>query len=377
MTDQYDPQTGEVSQERAITVAYQAPLPVMNDPQVALALARPRPTFKAIQAKIVELATMDEESAAECLYALVRGSKKKNKQGNSDDTEAKPIEGPSIRLAEIAAQQYGNCRIDAHVVEVNKQEKWVEAEGIFIDLETNMGSRSRVRRRISTSGGYLFSEDMILVTSNAACAIAKRNAILAGIPRPLYRVAYQAARKMIAGDAESLPKRRGDAFKAFAAYGVKPEQIIEHLNLETSDDITGDHLVTLIGIYQAIKSGESTVEEAFAKEAEQRREVDKTYNPLDRAGQQGKPAQDKASQENNPATEGAQQQDQQPQQGKPAEGEDKRTAADVRPKPTKLTDDELETFFAEGKTAKAAGGEPSCPYEGQAREVWFNGWHSE
>ncbi len=370
--EHYDPQTGEVQQERQVVAAFQAPLPVMNDPQVALALARPRPAFKAIQAKIAELATMDEESAAECLYALVRGSKKKNRAGNSDDTETKPIEGPSIRLAEIAAQQYGNCRIDAHVVEVNRQEKWVEAEGIFIDLETNMGSRSRVRRRISTSGGYLFSEDMILVTSNAACAIAKRNAILAGIPRPLYRPAYQAARQLIAGDAQSLPKRREKSFVAFAAYGVKPEQILEHLNLETSDDITGDHLVTLVGIYQAIRSGESTVEEAFAREAEQRKEVDKAYDPLKNAGPQQKPSTDEKSQENNPAGEGAPQQQEQADQG----GE-KKTAANTRPQPTKLTDDELERFFAEGKTAKAAGGEPSCPYEGQAREVWFNGWHSE
>ncbi|MBN9317985.1 MAG: hypothetical protein J0I99_19770 [Devosia sp.] len=317
------------------------------DVQLASARTYPRDDLAVIE-KITKLATIDEEAAAECLYALVR--KKKNKKRNSEDTaeENKAIEGPSIRLAEIAAQKYGNCRIEARVVEVNKAEKYVEAEGIFLDLETNMASKATVRRRISTSGGYLFSDDMIIVTGNAACAIAKRNAILAGIPRSVYRPAYQAARKLIAGSVETLPKRREEAVKAFSVYGVKQEQLLEHFDVESLNDITADHLVTLRGMFNSLRSQEATVEEMFAPD---RRPVDKDYDPLGEAAKRtavSGPAGDKAE-ENNPRDQ------------------------------AKLTDDELDKLFSEGKEAKASGA-PRTPPEGlsdQAGKVWLNGYHDD
>jgi hypothetical protein len=45
---------------------------------------------------------------------------------------------------------------------------------------------STVRRRIFDSRGRLFNDDMITVTGNAACAIAKRNAILSGVPKSAF-----------------------------------------------------------------------------------------------------------------------------------------------------------------------------------------------
>lgn len=228
------------------------------DQQIATARAYPR-KIKNVISSITSLVTLDEETAQECLYALVR-----RKRTANDDEENKPIEGPSIRLAEVAAQMYGNCRIDARVVHVDRTEKFVEAEGLFHDLETNMASRATVRRRISTKQGRLFSEDMIVVTGNAACAIAKRNAILAGIPRGVYRPAYQAARGIVAGTIETLGKNREKAIKAFAAFGVTPPQIFETLGVASELEIKIDHVATLRGMYAALKNGEATVEEMFA-----------------------------------------------------------------------------------------------------------------
>lgn len=226
------------------------------DTQVSTAKQYPR-SLKKVISNITTLATLDETTAEECLYALVR-------KGGGDSGN-KPIEGPSIRLAEIAAQCYGNCRIDARVVSVNRQEKYVEAVGIFHDLESNMASSATVRRRISTKNGRVFSDDMIVVTGNAACAIAKRNAILAGIPKGVYRQAYLAAREIVAGNVSSLTANRDKAIKAFAAYGVTKDQILETLGVESEADIKVDHIATLRGMFATIKNGESTVEEMFAK----------------------------------------------------------------------------------------------------------------
>ena len=220
------------------------------DQQIATARAMPRSISRSVQ-NITTLATLDEQSAEECIFALPRAGK--------------AIKGPSIRLAEIVASQWGNCRVGARVVHVDRFEKYVEAEGVFHDLETNTATTSRVRRRLSTKAGKLFDEDMIVVTGNAACAIAKRNAILGGIPKAVWRKAYDAVEHVIAGDVKTLGERRDRAMKAFAAFGVKPEQIFVALSIGGLDDVSLDHIVTLTGMHSALKSGEATVEELFPK----------------------------------------------------------------------------------------------------------------
>lgn len=222
------------------------------DTQIETAKRFPRSIQRATGA-ILTLATMDEETAAECNFALPRGGK--------------PILGPSIRLAEIIQQCWGNCRVSARVVNVNTDEKWIEAEGIYHDLETNSATAARVRRRIADRSGRLFNDDMIIVTGNAACSIAKRNAILAGVPKSVWRQAYDAARKVVAGDVQTLTVRREKAVGAFANFGVKPEQVFAAIGVAGNDDITLDHIPILRGMFAAIKNGEATVEEIFSAKA--------------------------------------------------------------------------------------------------------------
>ena len=224
------------------------------DQQITTARAYPRSITQAVK-NITTLSTLDEKSAEECIYALPRGGK--------------PIKGPSIRLAEIIASQWGNCRVGARVVHVDRVEKYVEAEGVFHDLESNTATTARVRRRLSDKNGKLLNDDMIVVTGNAACAIAKRNAILGAVPKAVWRKAYDSVERVIAGDVKTLAVRRDTAMKAFAMFGVKPEQIFEALGVVGMDDINGDHIVTLVGMHSALKSGEETVESLFPVKAAQ------------------------------------------------------------------------------------------------------------
>jgi len=150
---------------------------------------------------------------------------------------------------------------------VDRVEKYVEAEGVYHDLETNASRTARVRRRIVDSQGRLYSDDMIIVTGNAACSIASRNAILSGVPKAVWRKAYDAAEKVVKGDVKTLAERRENIFKAFAAFGVKPEQIFASLGIAGEDDITLEHIPTLTGMRSALKSGEATVEEMFGGQA--------------------------------------------------------------------------------------------------------------
>ena len=218
------------------------------DQQITTARAYPRSIDKAVK-NIMTLATLDDQSAEECIYALPRGGK--------------PIKGPSIRLAEIISSQWGNCRVGARVVHVDRIEKYVEAEGVFHDLESNTATTARVRRRLSDRSGKLLNDDMIVVTGNAACAIAKRNAILGAVPKAVWRKAYTAVEQVIAGDVKTLAERRIGAMKAFAAFGVKPDQVFAVLEIGGLDDINLDHMITLTGMHSALKTGEETVETMF------------------------------------------------------------------------------------------------------------------
>lgn len=235
------------------------------DQLVTTARQYPR-SLKRVQSAILSMATLDEESAEECIYALPRGGK--------------PIKGPSIRFAEILKQSYGNCRAAARVVNVDKSEGYVEAEGVFHDLETNSASTARVRRRILDRRGKVYNDDMIIVTGNAACSIAMRNAILAGVPKPLWRKAYEQVQSTITGDITTLAENREKAFKALAAFGVKPEQVFQALGVEGEEDIAVDHIATLRGMYAALKNGEATVEEMFVGTVKAVSDHQKVANPL-------------------------------------------------------------------------------------------------
>jgi hypothetical protein len=104
---------------------------------------------------------------------------------------------------------------------------------------------------------------MIGVTANAACSIALRNAILKGVPKAFWSDLYEAARKTIMGDFQTLANRRAAALAAFQKFGVKPEQIFSNLGVRGEEDITLDNLVTLRGMLTALREGDSTPEQMF------------------------------------------------------------------------------------------------------------------
>lgn len=255
------------------------------DMQIATAHQYPRDVSGATRV-LLALATMDEDTATECMYSLPpRGDKKD------------PIEGPSARFAELLAQVWGNNRVSAEVIEVNRDGKFVVCRGVYHDLEANSARAANLRANIQNSKGRLYKPDMINMTSNALCSKALRNAVLAGIPKAFWRRAYEAARNIVKGDPAELEKRRTDALRAFDKIGVTREQLFDVLGIGAEADIDGDKLVTLRGMYSAIKSGEETAERMFGPRGGLTHDV--VQNPLSSSAQEapqpeGEPATDTA-----------------------------------------------------------------------------------
>ncbi len=217
------------------------------DQQITTARAYPRSLTKFMR-ECMDMATLNEQIAGECIYALPR--------------DGKTIEGPSARLAEIVVSAWGNCRAGARVVDEGRE--FITAQGVFHDLERNSAITYEVKRRITNKRGDRYSSDMIAVTGNAACSIALRNAVFKGVPKAFWSGIYDAARKVIAGDSKTLVNRREQALGLLQKVGVTRDMVLAKLEISGTADIGMDEIVVLNGLYNAIRDNEITAEEAFA-----------------------------------------------------------------------------------------------------------------
>lgn len=222
------------------------------DQQTQMAHASPR-SPSAARDRMISLATMDDQMAEECIYSVPRGGKQ--------------IRGPSIRFAEIVLNAWGNVRCAARVTHEDRIERYVEAEALVHDLESNVGYVARARRRIELKKHRkTVDPDMIQLAGSAAISVARRNAILGAVPKPVWRRAQEAVEAVIKGDQKTLAVRRDAAIGYFNKAGVPTERVLRALEVKHLDDITLDQLVDLNGMRSAIKSGEATLDQLFPEE---------------------------------------------------------------------------------------------------------------
>lgn len=226
------------------------------DIQVATAKNYPRNVKRSLE-NVVAIVTGDADLASVCHYSLPRAGK--------------DIKGPSVHLARIMASEYKNLRVDSKIVSI--EEKMLTAQSVCIDLENNYAVRTEVKRRITDKRGQRFNDDMIVVTANAAMAIAQRNAIFQVIPRMYVDKAYNAVKHTLVGnisDEEKLLQRRKNILDGFRdEFGVKPEEITKMLGIGSIGEIKKDEILTLVGLANAIHDGDTTVEEAFGRQTSQ------------------------------------------------------------------------------------------------------------
>ncbi len=221
------------------------------DAGVATARAFPR-SLKMFMNKAISMATLSEDIAASCTYTLPRAGK--------------TINGPSVRLAEMVCASYGNIRSGARVIA--NDGKTITAQGICHDLETNNSVTVEVKRKITDKNGRTFNEDMQVVTGNAACAIAYRNAVYKVIPAALIDPIWEKAQAVAKGTTETLVKRRDKALEYFRGLKITDVQICAVLNIKKIEDIDLDKLSELSGMKSALKNGETTIKDLFEPEAE-------------------------------------------------------------------------------------------------------------
>jgi hypothetical protein len=105
---------------------------------------------------------------------------------------------------------------------------------------------------------------MITVTANAGASIARRNAVLAVIPKAQWWPLYERALKLAGGETKKEVSQGARAALAhFAQMGISEGQVLATIKVKKAADLNAEHVATLRGIATAIKSGETTVAKAF------------------------------------------------------------------------------------------------------------------
>lgn len=264
--------------ENEIVLAQRAMMAAEIESQITTAKAYPR-DIRVFKDKLMAMANLDQETAESCYYSLPRGDK--------------AIDGPSVRLAEIALSCYGNCVAEAFVENID--ESFVHTVGMCRDLENNVAVKIRNSRRIRKADSHVcakckkwhkfmpndgkcvkckegdvvfkrgdrYNDDMISTTSNASCAIAFRNSVFKIVPGAYIKPVFDRVKATAVGDVKSLVARRSEVMGKIMQFGVTEDRILASLKRKSIDEVTFDNLAHLIGIGTAIKDGETVVEDAF------------------------------------------------------------------------------------------------------------------
>lgn len=217
------------------------------DVQITTAKRYPRSIKKCIDTAL-SMATLDGDTARSCSYALPR--------------DGKLITGPSARLAEIVASSWTNLRAATRIIDEGT--RFVTAQAICHDMETNVAISKEVRRRITTKNGRRYGDDMIVMAANAAASIALRNAVFAVIPKAYWKQVYDKVAATAAGDASTLVQRRKAMVAWFVKKGVKADVLLKLLAKKALDDVGVEEVAGAQALRTSIEEGDTSVEALIA-----------------------------------------------------------------------------------------------------------------
>lgn len=243
------------------------------DAQITTAKMYPRDPKRCLQYAEM-LATMDEETAQSCIYALPR----KDKNGGKVE-----IKGASIRLAEIMMNAWEHIHCATRIVE--NDGKHITAEAVAWDLQQNV--KVVMQNKVSIifgqkdgKGGYTANADMQTMLSNAAAAKALRNAIFKVIPKAFVDAIYKKAIIAAIGESKTINSKVTTVVDRLVKMGINKEEMMTYFGHTNLNDFTADDLSSLIGIGTALKEGMIKPEEVFSVEKHETESASNKLNGL-------------------------------------------------------------------------------------------------
>lgn len=169
------------------------------------------------------------------------------------------VEGPSIRLAECMANNWGN--IDFGVRELSRDDDKSVCEAYAWDLETNTRS-TRIfevpHMRHTRNGSYKLTDSRDIYENIANNGSRRMRAcILQIIPGDVVEKSVMACKKTVtSGGGEPLKDRLQKIILALGKFGVKAEHVERRLGYNLNS-ATEDDLFSLMTILNSLKDGHS------------------------------------------------------------------------------------------------------------------------
>jgi len=236
-----------IEQERAVAEA-----------QGKLVIAKRFPRDQAAAFQRVMDACSRPSFAEEAIYSYPRGGQ--------------TVSGPSIRMAEELARCWGN--IDYGLRELSRRDGESEMDAYAWDLETNTVSSQKFTvkhlrdKKASNGGQQVLTDERDIYEIGANMGARRMRArILAILPGDLVDAAVERCRATLRGESEvPLADRVRALVAAFAKLDV-PGKLIEKRLGKKLDEVTGEELVDLRGIYKSLRDGMTKPSDWFGDEA--------------------------------------------------------------------------------------------------------------
>lgn len=272
---------GEVVEVKSATVEM-ATSRQAQEVQAAMVVAKRFPRDEDVAYSRIMKACKRQSLAETAVYEYRRGGQ--------------AVTGPSIRLAEVLAQNWGN--IDYGLIEMEQKNGESQVMAYAWDLETNVRQTKIFtvpHFRATKSGGYVLTDprDIYEMVANQG-ARRVRSCILGVVPKDIVDEAVAECARTLKSGKEPISDRVRKMISVFQEnYGVSKEALEKFAGCNT-EAFTEQTLLSLGRIYTALKDGAAKREDYFdiAKP-----ESKKDEGPADTEKKPKKPASKQVSME--------------------------------------------------------------------------------
>lgn len=218
--------------------------------QAAMTIAKRFPRNQSLACQNIVESCKRKKLAEKATYAYPRGGAM--------------VIGPSIRLAEVLAQNWGN--LDFGLIELDRQDGESTVMAYCWDMETNVRQKMvfQVPHVRDTKNGPVKlkdARDIYEMTANMG-ARRMRSCILRVIPGDITEMALEQCNATLSSGAEPIADRCRKMSNAFISIGVDVPMLEKHLGHELKA-IDETELNNLRSIYMSIKDGEAKREDFF------------------------------------------------------------------------------------------------------------------
>lgn len=231
--------SGDSDQQRAIA-----------EVQAAMMIARMNPRDQVVAMDRILNACARTTLAEAAVYSYARGGQE--------------ISGPSIRLAEALAQQWGNLQFGIRELEQRNGESTVQAFAWDVETNTRRETTFQVKHERHTKKGITRLKDprdIYELTANQG-ARRLRACLLAVIPGDVTEAAVAQCEATIRSKVDITPDRVAKMLQAFEGFGVGKDQIEARIQRRI-DTIQPAQFLSLMKIHNSLRDGMSKPSDWF------------------------------------------------------------------------------------------------------------------